>query len=128
MMLLVDTNILIAVLRTGDPQIIRLLSTEKVAICGVVQAELLCGARSPTEIATIHQLLASFALLSITDALWPQVGEHLAALRSKGVTAPFPDVVLATLAMSLDIPLWTCDQHFRLMQQALPTLKLFQEP
>ena len=126
-MILVDTNILIAVLRTGDAKIIGQLQVETGAVCGVVRAELLCGARTPAEIAAVHLLLSTLATIAIDDNLWNQVGEHLALMRSQGITAPFPDVILATLAIACDIPLWTRDQHFTLMQQALPKLRLFRE-
>ena len=126
-MILVDTNILIAVLRTGDTKIIQILRSETAASCGVVRAELMCGARNPSEIAAVHTLLASLPSLIIHDSLWTCVGEHLALLRSRGNTVPFPDVILATLAISFDIPFWSRDQHFTQMQQALPKLRLFQE-
>ncbi|MFO0807261.1 MAG: hypothetical protein U0746_01420 [Gemmataceae bacterium] len=41
---------------------------------------------------------------------------------------PFPDAVLATLAIANSIELWTRDKHFALIQTALPALRLFQEP
>ena len=47
---------------------------------------------------------------------------------SAGVTVPFPDVVLVTLAIDSGVELWTRDKHFALMQTVLPALKLFQEP
>ena len=93
-----------------------------------MQAELLCGARTPSERSLIVAMLGTLAMAPITDALWEQVGDNLAMLRSQGITIPFPDVVLATLAMSLNLELWTRDQHFALVQRAIPALRLFQEP
>ena len=55
------------------------------------------------------------------------MGDHLATLRAAGVTVPFPDAVLSMLAISLDIDLWTRDQHFSLIQKVFPALKLFLE-
>ena len=37
-------------------------------------------------------------------------------------------VVLATVAISNDIELWTRDTHFPMIQKVLPALKLFVEP
>jgi len=127
-MMLVDTNVLIAVLRTNDPKLANLLNTNGAAACGIVQAELLCGARTPRERALIVAILGTLGTAPITEAIWEQVGDNLATLRSRGVTVPFPDVVMATLAVSLGTELWTRDQHFALMQQALPALRLFREP
>ena len=44
------------------------------------------------------------------------------------MTVPFPDAVVATLAIANNLELWTRDAHFTLIQQWLPALKLFQEP
>jgi predicted nucleic acid-binding protein len=44
------------------------------------------------------------------------------------VVVPFPDVVLATVAIANGIELWTRDKHFALIQGVLPALRLFQEP
>lgn len=60
--------------------------------------------------------------------MWDRVGDHLAALRSAGVTVPFADVVIATLAIENDIELWTRDRQFAIIQRVLPALRLFAEP
>lgn len=41
---------------------------------------------------------------------------------------PFPDALIATLAIRSGTELWTYDNHFRLMQSSLPALRLFAEP
>jgi len=51
-----------------------------------------------------------------------------ATLRSKAMTVPFPDAVLATLDIENDVEVWARDPHFPMMQTILPRLKLFQEP
>jgi predicted nucleic acid-binding protein len=56
------------------------------------------------------------------------VGDNLAVLRAAGVTVPFTDAALATLALSLDIELWARDKHFPVIRKVLPQLKLFPEP
>src|SRR5436853_394603 len=52
----------------------------------------------------------------------------LAAPRAGGVTIPFVDAVIATVAIVNDVELWTRDAHFTLVQSVLPALKLFAEP
>ena len=41
---------------------------------------------------------------------------------------PFPDAIIATLAIATDIEVWTGDHHYSLIQRVLPALKLFQVP
>ncbi len=127
-MILVDSSILIDSLRSGDPKITALLTTHGGTVCGVVLAELLHGARTPRERSLVIALVATLGSVPIDDSLWEEVGDNLAALRSGGITVPFQDVVIATVAINLGIELWTRDRHFIQMQAVLSALRLFQEP
>lgn len=49
-------------------------------------------------------------------------------LRTNGVTVPYQDVVIATVAIENDLELWTRDGQYTLIRNVLPGLKLFQEP
>jgi predicted nucleic acid-binding protein len=102
---LIDTGVLIDFSRTADPKLGGLFKKLPVAVCGVVRAELLHGARNPRDRARLVVLLDSFAQLPTPEPLWDVVGDSLKALRSGGVTVPFQDVVLATLAIANDIEL-----------------------
>jgi predicted nucleic acid-binding protein len=52
----------------------------------------------------------------------------LAILRASGLTVPFNDAAIATVAISLDMEVWARDKHFGNIQGLIPKLKLFQEP
>ena len=52
--------------------------------------------------------------------------ENLYKLRKGGLSVPFPDAIIATVALKYDIPVWTGDGHFQLMQNILKDLKLYQ--
>jgi hypothetical protein len=127
-MILVDSTVLIDYFRTKDAKLLRQMKAEEGAVCGIVRAEILHGARDARHRARLRGALNALRQLSIPESLWDVVGDHLAALRAAGVTVPFTDAVIATLAMSLDIELWARDQHFSAIQKVLPQLKLFQEP
>jgi predicted nucleic acid-binding protein len=127
-MILVDTSVVIPWLRTGDPKLDTLFRTLPVAVCGITFAELLHGVRSPTERTRTLAALAAFTPVPILDPMWLGVGDNLNVLRSAGVTIPFADAVIATVAIANDIELWTRDAHFTLVQRVLPALKLFVEP
>jgi predicted nucleic acid-binding protein len=55
-------------------------------------------------------------------------GQNLSALAARGVTVPFPDALIATVAIDNDLEVWHHDVHFTLMHTVLPQLRLFKEP
>lgn len=127
-MILIDTSVVIDYARGKDTKLVALVPTLSLAICGVVRAELLNGARDAKHRATLITMLATFQRIPIPEPLWDTVGDNLAILRAKGITLPLPDVVIATLGIENDLEVWSRDPHFSMMQGALPRLKLFQEP
>jgi predicted nucleic acid-binding protein len=127
-MILVDTSVVIDWSRGRDAKLRRLMPALPVAVCGVTQAEFLHGSRDPAHRQKLLNDLATFQFVPMPDALWISVGDNLAALRSNGVTVPFPDAVIATLGIENDIEVWSRDPHFPAIQTVLPRLKLFQEP
>src|SRR5438067_9026070 len=99
-MTLVDTSVVIDYLRTADPKLLGLFIAHDAAVCGVTRAEVLHGARSPADRARLVQALDGFRQVPIPDTLWDLVGDHLAALRRGGVTVPFGDALIATVAVA----------------------------
>jgi predicted nucleic acid-binding protein len=56
------------------------------------------------------------------------MGSNLATWRAAGITVPFADATIASVAIANNVELWTRDRHFANMQAVVPALKLFQEP
>ena len=127
-MILVDACVIFDHTRGKDPRLAGWFTTFPVAVCGATRAEVLAGARDPADRAKLVGLLSTFRHVPAPESVWDTVGDHLCALRRGGITVPFPDVVLATLAITNDIELWTRDGHFALVRQVLTNLKLFAEP
>ncbi len=127
-MILVDTSVVIDFVRGKEPKLAALLMAHPVAVCGVTRTEFLCGARDPAHRHKLIAILAAFQFVPFPDALWDDVGDTVAALRSRGITVPLPDAIIATLAIKNDIEVWTRDPHFFAIRAALPALKLFEEP
>lgn len=127
-MILADATVVVAFIRTGDAKLRRIIVNEPAAICGVTRAEILHGAHDPAHRHRMLVALNLFQQLGIPDTVWDQVGDNLATLRRAGLTMPLADVILATLAISVDMELWARDVHFGLIQKVIPALKLFQEP
>ena len=98
----------------------RLIRTRQVAVCGIVIAELMCGAKSPRERERIETALAGLDYLEMNRAAWRLVGDMLAELRREGVTVPMSDAILAALALQNDCRVLTRDRHF----SDIPKLRL----
>jgi predicted nucleic acid-binding protein len=127
-MILADTSVIIAFLRTADPKLLGILKQEGAVVCGITRAEVLCGVRSPADFTRFAGALNSLPQAPIPDVLWDTIGLNLATLRGAGLTMSVADVAIASMAMHLGVELWARDQHFQLIQTVLPALRLFQEP
>ena len=127
-MMLVDTSVVIDYVRGQDAKLAAHLPTVPVAICGIVRAELLCGARDAKQRADLMTLVATFNHLVIPDSIWDAVGDNLALLRSNGITVPFPDASIATFGIENNLEVRWRDPHFTPVQKVLTSLRLYQEP
>ena len=124
-MVIVDTNILIGFLRHPDEETLRCLQENSVCLCGVVKAELMHGARSSEDCERLSNALECFPCLGMKESDWVNLGRNLYALRSHGVTVPFQDAIIVTIALSNFASVWTNDRHFNMMKTVFPDLKLF---
>ena len=96
----------------GD-QVEQLLVSEGAALCGVVQAELMQGAKGRKELDQLDFLLANVPCFEITPTDWLSAGRLLAQLRAKGVQVPLSDALIAVCAKRNQAPVLTLDQHFQ---------------
>lgn len=128
--ILIDTCVLIDSVRAKgtDLKLVRLFAVLPLAVAGVVRSELLTGAKDPADRAKLVALLNRFAQFRTAEPLWDKIGDNRAALRRTGVSVPYQDAVLATLAIDADLEVWTRDTQFKMIQRALPALRLFVEP
>ena len=127
-MILVDASVLVDCLRTKDPKLAPLFRSLPVAVCGVTRAEILAGARGGNDRQRLLQFLGAFHQVMIPEPFWDSVGSMLAALYARGITVPFPDIVVAAQGVENNLEVWARDPHFPAMQNVVPLLKLFQEP
>lgn len=126
-MTLVDTSVIVDYLRSGDATLVGLFQSLPGAVCGTIRAEVLHGARSLADRARLLTVLDAFLQTATHESVWDQVGDLLAKLRVNGVSVPFNDVVIACVAVSAGIELWTRDNQFQKIQQHEPRLLLFHE-
>jgi len=86
------------------------------------------GARDDRHWHKLNGSLAAFPNLPFIEALWDELGRHLFTLRTRGVTVPFNDVIVATIAIHHDVEVWARDARYPMMQKCLVRLRLYQEP
>jgi predicted nucleic acid-binding protein len=110
--ILADSTVIIDYLRGKDLKLRGLVTSNPVAVCGLVRAEILYGARDAAHRTHLIGQLASFHQVLFPEPLWDAVGDNLAALRRNAFTFPFPDVAIATLGIHENIEVWTRDRHF----------------
>jgi predicted nucleic acid-binding protein len=127
-MILTDTTLVVDFLRAPTGRMIQTIQDYEAAICGATLAEVYAAARSPKDFKKYDAALSVFGRVSIPKKIWPALGRNLALLGSKGVTVPFPDALIATVALENDLELWHHDRHFPAIQMVIPQLKLFKEP
>ncbi len=123
-MILLDASVVVDLWRRSGRIAAELLPFGQIVVCGVTWAEMLQGARSEEDVETIRLRLSRFRQVSIPEGIWPELGANLSILRHAGITVPFPDVLLATIAIHHDLSLWTLDKHFTLIHKYLPNLQL----
>jgi len=89
-----------------------LIDEDRLALAGIVLAELLQGCRTPKEADTILGKLTGVRFLETRFSTWKQAGELSASLRRKGVTVPLSDLIIAALALEHRCEVYTLDPDF----------------
>ncbi|WP_367872355.1 PIN domain-containing protein [Luteolibacter sp. Populi] len=94
------------------------------AVCGPVAMELLGGAREQDLVALKGDLALLFYLKG-GEQVWEQAAVNFRRLRSAAVTAPWNDIVIATIALRHSCRVFATDRHFALMAPILG-IKLYE--
>ena len=123
--ILTDSNVIIDFWKKPEIQERQIFENEEIAICGVIQAELIHGAKSGKELSRIIKALDDLIFLDIDSEDWVEIGKYLNILKKNGVTVPFQDAIIAYIAVKYDALLWTNDQHFKLIKTVIKELQLF---
>ncbi len=120
-MILVDTSSWIHFLRTdGHPlarnRVLDALENGQARLCLIVQLELWNGARGKREIHILNQFASTIPELAINTAVWQLAYEMARQLRSRGVTIPATNVLIAACAKYHGASLETTDSDFELVK------------
>ncbi len=98
----------------------QLLDERKVALCGVVEMEILAGAR-PSQQKLIKELFSILTYYETGRSIFQMAGKLLFQLRTRGITIPSSNALIAALCLENNIELMTTDKHF----EHFYNLKLF---
>lgn len=124
-MILVDTNVLIDFFNSPDQAVFEVIMKKEVATCGVVQVELLHGAKSDKQIKTICKMLDSLKYIPMETSDWQKIGLFLRLLKKHGLSVPLADSIIAYLAIKNNCKVWTNDKHFYFIANVIPNLHIF---
>jgi predicted nucleic acid-binding protein len=97
-----------------------LLRSGRVALTGMVLAEILQGVKGAREAAMVKKSLEPLTFMEISRKMWEIAGEMSASLRRKGLTIPLSDILIASVALNTDCEVFTTDPHF----DSIPGLRL----
>jgi len=122
-MVLVDTRAWIEFFRRdGDPAVKlamkALIEELEATLSGPVEMEFFGGAR-PHERRRIQRRFDILPYLTNDQKIWREAATHYATLRGKGVTVPWNDVLVATLALRHKCRAYAVDEHFEVMKKHL---------
>ncbi|MDP3851761.1 MAG: PIN domain-containing protein [Luteolibacter sp.] len=95
-----------------------LLDEFEAALCGPVEMEYLGGAR-PQERERLQAWCNILPYIRSDQKLWRRAAVNFSLLKSKGVTAPWNDVLIATIALENGCRVYAVDKHFTAMAPLL---------
>ena len=120
-MKLVDTSSWIEQLRRGGDATVRvrveeLLAAGEAAWCPIVRLELWNGARGDVERRVLREMDATVPSLEIGPAVWDRAVRMAASARTKGITIPASDLLVAACARHHEVVIEHYDGHFDLIE------------
>lgn len=95
-----------------------LLDEFEAALCGPVEMEYLGGAR-PEERERLQSWCNVLPYVRNDQKLWRKAAANFSLLKKNGVTAPWNDVLIATIALENGCRVYAVDKHFTAMAPLL---------
>jgi predicted nucleic acid-binding protein len=115
-MIIADTSVWIEFFRNTDSHISnhlkQLLRSGKVAITGIILAEILQGIKNSGEADAVKKSLESLPFIEMQKEVWQLAGETSTLLRKKGITIPLSDIIIGVIASEKKHEIFTLDTHF----------------
>ena len=112
---MIDSSVWIEYFRNGAGRISDnvdyLIDHDKVALCGIIELEIIQGMR-PKERTRIISLFDALHYIETTRIDYKTAGEYLGRLRAKGISIPSTDSLIAVLCFRKNLQLFSTDRHF----------------
>jgi len=89
-----------------------LAAADRLAICGLIYAEILRGLRDEAVLAHRCRQLLSLRWLPVTEQVWEQTARLARQLDGAGTPVPLTDAHIAVLCQAARAAVWTTDKHF----------------
>lgn len=90
----------------------RLLADDEVVMVGPVLAEVLQGVRSESEFVFFASHLTALSYLEMDQDTWVKAGDLNRQLKQEGEMLALGDLVISTLALHHDIPIYSLNGDF----------------
>lgn len=120
-LVLIDTSAWIEYLKKTPHLITKKIESALIlntaAVCQLILAELIQGARSKKETELILDLASVVKILNETESTWQQAGFLANKLRRQGKTISLIDCYLAILAKENKAVILTLDKHFSVIDE-----------
>lgn len=128
-MVLVDSSVWIDFFSKGSSPVKEKLTSliavqDEVVLCGVILQEVLQGFKLEEEFKEAQSALLKFLFIEPDRSTYIQAAGFYRQLKKQGITVHSIDLLLASLAIQWDAPLFTLDKDFDLLRDKMG-LKLF---
>jgi len=96
-------------------KVLLLLDKDRAAACGIIIAELLCGAKTPTNYEELKIDIEGIHYLNTPENIWLKAAQMSFDLRKKGISIPLTDILIACIAIDNNCSLLHLDKHFTVL-------------
>lgn len=126
-MIVVDSTIWIEVLRNPSAPVARtlrdLISENEAGLTEVIRAEIVPFVKSRAEQRRVDELFTNLPCAAVEPSarFWQAVVAWRRHFVLKGMAGiALPDVMIATVCLELDLPIWSMDGHFKSIAKHFP--------
>lgn len=128
--ILIDTSIWVISFKRNCPTEISsfvkdLIFKREAAIAPPVILEILRGSRDKKEYQHLLERLSVLPYLPVTDEIWQYSYSLSFALKTKGITIPSIDILIASISLVSDYTLLHKDKHFETIKGIAPLKTIF---